>query len=172
MPLTTTATWPSLVNRTASAADVNNKFAWLEGDRLPMNNGILTTDVYDIGSDDTPWRNGVFSSVVIGGQTTSVSLRFGKISAWGKITVSGGTVTADGTYGVNSLTYTAVGRILIDVNSASGGWQPPIIFTARGANGKMPCVESNEYGPFYTNLQNLTPTKEDYSFNFIRSVQG
>lgn len=62
MPLTTTATWPTLTNRTASAADVNSKFNWLEGDRLPMNSGALTTGAYDIGSSFSKWGNGYFSS--------------------------------------------------------------------------------------------------------------
>jgi len=85
MPLSTGAAWPALANRTASAADLTAKFEWLEGDRLPMSNGILTTSVFDIGASAKSFSKAFFSNgLIIDGNTiTSSSTR--SFKAWAAI---------------------------------------------------------------------------------------
>ena len=80
MPLTTTATWPTLSEgRKAKASEVEAKFDWLEGAQLPMSGGNFTTGVYNIGSTAYKWKNGYFSSFIeVGGQTITASTIIGR----------------------------------------------------------------------------------------------
>ena len=96
MPLTTTATWPTLTEgRKAKASEVEAKFDWLEGAQLPMSGGNFTTGVYDIGSVTYKWNNGYFTNLVIGGRTMTSSEAGGKpLRGWGFIQYFGGTTTA------------------------------------------------------------------------------
>ncbi len=88
MPFTTTATWPALANRTASAADVNNKFAWLEGHRYPHSGGIIANNTYDIGSAAYLWNKGIFSTMVVGGETLGADVPGRTINAWATVDTS------------------------------------------------------------------------------------
>lgn len=103
MPLSTGATWPALANRTASAADVNNKFAWLEGHRLPMVNGLLTTTSQNIGHTLYKWDKGYFDIInFIGASITTLNIGL-PVSAWMKGTTAGGTTTVDASYNISSI---------------------------------------------------------------------
>ena len=104
MPFTTTATWPALANRTASAADVNNKFAWLEGHRYPHNSGALTTGVYDIGMSAYNWKTGYFNQYVHAGNNTISSSDIDrKVFCCGHINASGASISVDYSYNVSSV---------------------------------------------------------------------
>ena len=104
MPFTTTATWPALANRTASAADVNSKFNWLEGNRLPMNSGALTTGAYDIGSVLYKWNIFNVNSLIINSFTISTAEFSGKfIKVAGNISHTPTSMTVNWTYGVSSI---------------------------------------------------------------------
>lgn len=54
--------WPLLLpGSKAKASDVENKFAWLEGDIVPMSGGTRADATYDMGSEPFRWRDGWFS---------------------------------------------------------------------------------------------------------------
>lgn len=103
MPLTTTATWPSLVEgKKAKASEVESKFDWLEGTQYPMINGQLTTGVYDIGSATYQWRHGYFSNgIVVNGYTiTTANIN---PQAWISIYNQGGILTIGSSYNISSM---------------------------------------------------------------------
>lgn len=57
MPLTNTASWPSLVGgRKAKASEVELKFDWLEGDLWPMQSGTTANLTYNLGASDKQWK--------------------------------------------------------------------------------------------------------------------
>lgn len=103
MPLSTGATWPSLANRTASAADVNSKFEWAEGHRYPQINGVLTDNTYGIGNTSSVWDSLYLSgNIVIAGNTVTSKLI--GIDAWATLKPSayGDYVTSTG-YNISSI---------------------------------------------------------------------
>lgn len=122
MPLSTGATWPALrENFTAAAEDMTSKFEWVEGDRLPMSGGVLTTTVFNIGSSSYNWNTAYFNelnspSQVFFNVNDGLALR-----AWGRFSVSGGTVTALESNGVSSITYNPIfpGSYTINISNWS-----------------------------------------------------
>lgn len=102
MPLSTGATWPSLLNRTASAADVNAKFEWLEGHRYPHSSGGLTTGAYDVGSASYIWASGYFNSIVLGGVALGSDVPGKTLDAWAFANT--GTFTTTAAFNVSSVT--------------------------------------------------------------------
>lgn len=115
MPLTTTATWPSLVEgKKAKASEVEAKFDWLEGPQYPMVNGQLTTGVYDIGSSSYKWNVGYFEEIYSDnlvttgpGTLSTVDLR-ATAKGWGwTINASG---TASSIYNISSVTFLGTGQ--------------------------------------------------------------
>ena len=118
MPFSTGATWPALANRTASAADVNNKFEWVEGHRYPHNSGALTTGAYDIGSSAYQWNKAYFSDNLILENTSTITSLFfgGRVASWGMLTYSGGTATANGSFNISSIVTEANSFIITMVN--------------------------------------------------------
>ena len=115
MPLTLTASWPSLVDGwRAKASEVESKFDWIEGTQLPMVGGAFTTGVYDLGSSTYKWRAGYFGSLVIGGQTLTANASYGVgVSAWGAFGVTGSTISASDTLGINTITRTGTGQFSV-----------------------------------------------------------
>jgi len=50
--------WPSLAaGQPARAADVENKFDWIEGSITPMTGGNQTDNTYDLGTSTARWSN-------------------------------------------------------------------------------------------------------------------
>lgn len=104
MPLSTGATWPTLANRTASAADLTAKFEWAEGTRLPMANGVLANNTYDLGETASVWKAGYFNNIVMSGTTfTSVDTCAGRVRAYANVSDNGSTLTANGSWGIDSV---------------------------------------------------------------------
>jgi hypothetical protein len=175
MPLTTTATWPSLANRTASAADVNAKFEWLEGHRYPHNAGALTTGAYDIGSSSYGWESGYFVSAVIGGGTMPADIN-PRIKVWGSFDVSGGTLTTLESYKVASVQYSSAlpGMYTISVNDwgyTSTSFQYcAVCATTRNTNmilagrGTFAGIGIHQ---FQVQTRSMSDVLTDSSFNFI-----
>lgn len=131
MPLTTTATWPTLTEgKKAKASEVEAKFDWLEGAQLPMNAGNFTTGAYDIGSATYQWRSGYFNNVVIGGITSGASLVQG-MRAWLSIHGTAGTYTVSASYNISSVSSPGAGEYTI--NFTTGFLTSTAI--AIGANG-------------------------------------
>ena len=167
MPLTTTATWPTLTNRTASAADVNSKFNWLEGHRYPMNGGALTTGAFDIGSSAYKWKTAHFNSnVIVDSVTVTSDTIGGKIGAWGKMSVSGNTLTADGSFNVASIISITGEYIINYATYFTGPLNPPGIATVRHVDARRMGIDSGQVS-VTVQTRNLAGTLLDQDFNFI-----
>lgn len=141
MPLTTTATWPTLSEgRKAKASEVEAKFDWLEGDQLPMSGGNFTTGVYNIGSSLYKWGTGYFNSLIIGGVTlTADTINGTPIRGWARVTVSGSTITASSVYNISSIVRNGTGDYTLswDIDFASANYAcivSPISNTVRATS--------------------------------------
>lgn len=114
MPLTTTVSWPSLVEgKKAKASDVESKFEWIEGDQWPMVGGVPTTGVYDIGTSSHRWAVGYFDSVrsenlySIATQTSEEINA--NIKAYSFNIQASGTTTTEVTYNISSVSVLTTG---------------------------------------------------------------
>lgn len=118
MPLTTTATWPTLnEGRKAKASEVEAKFDWLEGAQYPMTGGNMTTGVYDIGAPAYRWRYGYFTTVYADNLVTTSTITSEELrttyKAWAWAVASVGTVTAGYSYNISSIALLATGTYRI-----------------------------------------------------------
>ncbi len=120
MPLTTTATWPTLTEgRKAKASEVEAKFDWLEGAQLPMTGGNFTTGVYDIGSAAYNWKTGYFNTVVVGGYTVSSGLSLIQgVRGWLSIHATAGSYTIGAAYNVSSISSPGTGQYTVNFTNA------------------------------------------------------
>lgn len=66
------STWFNFVgSTTASAAEVNSNFDWLEGDLAPMSTGVLAPDQFNLGSTTARWSNAYISGNLKKGLTST-----------------------------------------------------------------------------------------------------
>lgn len=123
MPDTTTAQWPTLTDgKKAKATEVEEKFSWLEGDQMPMVNGVKTTGAYDIGSFAYRWNNGYFNSVITGNIVTSATSTSEDLrvltQAWGQFIGSAGTLPSSGIYNISSVSKLTTGVYRVNWDTA------------------------------------------------------
>ena len=154
MPLSTGAEWPALrPNFTAAAEDMTAKFEWIQGHRLPMQDGDLTASAFDIGSAAYPWANGYIDRGYLGG--TDLELSTGSIEgpmtvrAWAKINHAAGTATAYASFNVATVSAYLGGNGIVLVQLVPGmdtstAFQNPV-GAAIAINGGMTMCRYNGY---------------------------
>jgi hypothetical protein len=158
MPLTLTASWPSLVDgKKAKASEVESKFSWLEGDILPMVGGEFTTGVYNIGSPAYQWDSAYFSdNLVIGGNTITSSMVGMGIKGWINLEVAFSVTTEYASYNVASYAILTAGsyQIVWDVPFANNYYAVSL----GGTNYKNRVVASQTTTGIIVNTYNTADT--------------
>lgn len=169
MPLSTGATWPALANRTASAADVNAKLEWLEGHRLPMDNGALTNGAFDIGTSNYKWNNIHLKEL------NCTNIHFNSVDsgihirAWGNVNVSGGTLTSLQSFNISSYVYNS---------GFPGKYEPVVSYTTVSTSTSYPIrahtpksptavIRNLDYSAGRLTTTDVTETYIDCGFCFI-----
>lgn len=170
MPLTITASWPSLTEgKKAKASEVEAKFDWLEGNQLPMIGGALTTGVYDMGTATYRWRNGYFNSLVIGGVTmTSAEAGGTPVRAWAYLNYVGGTCTVIDSFNVALvITGTPGATQVFWDNDFIGDNRSAVIATPISAGGFNSTCQFAGAGSAIINTTNLSGVLTGSSFMVI-----